>query len=43
VINGGPRLRDWVDDKGATAQDLDALTKPEEAAWEEARLPHLLY
>src|SRR3984885_414410 len=25
VINGGPSLRDWVDDKAATPHDLDAL------------------
>jgi hypothetical protein len=25
VINGGPLLRDWVDDALATPQDLDTL------------------
>ena len=43
TINGGPALRDWVDDRSATAADLDALTLPDEAAWEEARKPFLLY
>jgi len=33
VINGGPALRDWVDDSAATPGDLDALTRPDEAAW----------
>lgn len=43
VINGGPGLRDWVDDAGAASGDLDALTQPDEASWEEARRPLLIY
>jgi uncharacterized protein YbbC (DUF1343 family) len=43
VINGGPALREWVDDAGAGADDLDALTLPDEAAWGEARKSYLLY
>ena len=43
VINGGPGLREWVDDAGAVAGDLDAPTKADEAAWDEVRRPHLLY
>ncbi|MFN3353146.1 MAG: exo-beta-N-acetylmuramidase NamZ domain-containing protein [Brevundimonas sp.] len=43
TINGGPGLRDWVDDAEATPGDLDALTRPDEAAWREARRPFLLY
>jgi hypothetical protein len=43
VINGGPTLREWVDDPAATPADLDALTKPDEAAWEAERTPDLLY
>jgi uncharacterized protein YbbC (DUF1343 family) len=43
VINGGPALREWVDDSGANAMDLEALTLPDEQAWAEARAPHLLY
>lgn len=43
VINGGPGLRSWVDDPAATAADLDAITRPDELAWEAARAPHLLY
>ncbi|WP_374274328.1 exo-beta-N-acetylmuramidase NamZ domain-containing protein [Brevundimonas sp.] len=43
VINGGPGLREWVDDAGAGAGDLDALTVPDEAAWAEERRDHLLY
>jgi hypothetical protein len=43
VINGGPGLREWVDDPAARPGDLDALTAPDEAAWLETRRPHLLY
>ena len=43
VINGGPGLREWVDDAAATPGDLDAATQPDEAAWEKARRPFLLY
>ncbi len=37
VINGGPALREWVDDAAATPADLDALTQPDEAAWDAVR------
>jgi uncharacterized protein YbbC (DUF1343 family) len=43
VINGGPLLREWVDDPAATPADLDALSKPDEAAWEDERRAFLLY
>ncbi|WP_426050277.1 exo-beta-N-acetylmuramidase NamZ family protein [Brevundimonas sp. SL161] len=43
VINGGPSLREWVDDAGSTAADLDAIAEPDEAAWVEARKPFLIY
>ena len=43
VINGGPALREWVDDPAATPDDLDALTIPDEQAWEAERRPYLLY
>jgi len=43
VINGGPGLREWVDDAAATPGDLDALTTPDERAWEEERRAWLLY
>ncbi|WP_395652408.1 exo-beta-N-acetylmuramidase NamZ domain-containing protein [Brevundimonas sp.] len=43
VINGSPILREWVDDRSATAADLDAIASPDEAAWIEARKPFLLY
>jgi uncharacterized protein YbbC (DUF1343 family) len=43
VINGGPTLREWVDNPEATAADLDAITLPDEQAWAEERRPFLLY
>ena len=35
VINGGPALREWVDDAGSAAGDLEAVASPDEAAWAE--------
>ncbi len=43
VINGGPGLREWVDNPASTPADLDALAGPDEAAWVEARGSFLLY
>lgn len=43
VINGGPSLREWVDDPASTPDDLDAIATPDEQAWIEARKPFLLY
>jgi len=43
TINGGPGLRDWVDDAEATPGDLDAMTRPDEAAWDEVRRSVLIY
>ena len=43
VINGGPALREWVDDAAATPGDLDVLTVPDEQAWIEQRAEHLIY
>ena len=33
VINGGPVLREWVDDPAATPADLEAIAGRDEAAW----------
>ncbi len=33
LINGSELLRQWVDDPEATPDDLDALARPDEAAW----------
>ena len=43
VINGGPDLREWVDNVDATAADLDALTFPSENKWIAERKKYLLY
>ena len=43
VINGSELLRRWVDDPAATPADLEALTRPDETAWEGERQGVLLY
>ena len=43
LINGGPQLREWVDDVAATPGDLDALALSDEEAWREEREAMLLY
>ena len=43
VINGGPSLREWVDDPSASPDDLDALASADEAAWIAQVRDHLLY
>jgi uncharacterized protein YbbC (DUF1343 family) len=43
LINGGPALRQWVDDRAATPQDLGAIVAPDEAAWREQIASVLVY
>lgn len=43
VINGGPGLREWVDDPTASPQDLDALATMDEKSWLNERQTHLRY
>ena len=43
VINGGPALREWVDDAAAEPGDVDAVARPDEAAWREQTRNFLLY
>jgi uncharacterized protein YbbC (DUF1343 family) len=43
VINGGPSLREWVDDRAAMPDDLDVMTSHDEAAWVAEVRGHLLY
>jgi uncharacterized protein YbbC (DUF1343 family) len=43
VINGGPLLRTWVDDRAAKPADLDAMAHADEQAWREEREALLLY
>ena len=43
VINGGPLLREWVDDSAATPGDLDAIAERDERAWLLQRGDYLRY
>ncbi|HLW05901.1 MAG TPA: DUF1343 domain-containing protein [Azoarcus sp.] len=43
LINGGPLLREWVDDIGAEPADLGLAARADELAWTETRQPFLLY
>jgi len=43
VINGGPALRDWVDDPAGEPGDLDAIAARDEAAWTQETRELLLY
>lgn len=43
LINGGPDLRQWVDDSSQTPYDFEQRLKPDEAKWLSERQPFLLY
>lgn len=43
VINGGPALREWVDDSEATPDDLAQLATHDEESWRRTIASHLLY
>ena len=43
VINGGPRLREWVDDPQAGCQALEDLLHREEGEWRNERRRFLIY
>lgn len=43
VINGGAKLRDWVDDDSSTIEALEAMLSKDEAAWKQQIQPFLLY
>ena len=43
VINGGPALREWVDDASAQPGDLDWIASADEAQWREQIADLLLY
>jgi uncharacterized protein YbbC (DUF1343 family) len=43
VINGGPALREWVDDAASEAKDLDRIAGANEAAWADRVRPLLIY
>jgi uncharacterized protein YbbC (DUF1343 family) len=43
VINGGPMLREWVDDPTASPNDLDAMAAADETSWLSERERFLRY
>ena len=43
LINGGPQLREWVDDSNAKPGDLEAICRTDEQSWLEERREFLLY
>ena len=43
VINGGPALREWVDDPAALPVDLDRMATNDENEWRDCIVAHLLY
>lgn len=43
LINGGPDLREWVDNPLASAQDFEKICQPDERLWLEDRREFLLY
>ncbi|GAB5347599.1 exo-beta-N-acetylmuramidase NamZ family protein [Alteriqipengyuania sp. 357] len=43
VINGGPALREWVDDPAASPVDLDRMATNDETEWRDSVARHLLY
>ena len=43
VINGGPLLREWVDNRDTISAHLDTITSPDETSWEHERREFLIY
>ena len=43
LINGGPLLREWVDDPQAHSGDLDAAARTDESDWKDERAELTLY
>jgi uncharacterized protein YbbC (DUF1343 family) len=43
VINGGPELREWIENPKAKPVDLDKVLKKDEQAWAKTRKKYLLY
>lgn len=43
VINGGPELKNWIEDSKATVKDLDKALALDEKKWAKERTPFLLY
>jgi hypothetical protein len=43
LINGGPRLRQWIEEPHSTARDLDVLATADENSWRDASERVLIY
>jgi uncharacterized protein YbbC (DUF1343 family) len=43
LINGGPQLREWIDNNSAHAGDLENICVPDEKLWAQSRREILLY
>ena len=43
LINGGPLLREWIEDDKATIQDMETLVRVDEKLWLEERRNYLIY
>ena len=43
LINGSPLLREWVDNPDSCADDLEQMTRTDEARWAAEIKPYLLY
>jgi len=43
VINGGPELREWIENSKAKPAELEKALRKDEKAWEKLRRPFLLY
>jgi hypothetical protein len=43
VINGGPALRQWVDDPNQSYEDIEVRLMDAETRWLSEREPHLIY
>jgi uncharacterized protein YbbC (DUF1343 family) len=43
VINGGPELREWIENPKAKPADLEKALKKDEQAWAKTRKKYLLY
>ncbi|MEH6756584.1 MAG: DUF1343 domain-containing protein [Parasphingorhabdus sp.] len=43
VINGGPGLREWIDNPSTIANDLEAISAPDERIWGQMLQEYLIY
>lgn len=43
VINGGPALKNWIENSRSTPKDLDAALAKDEKSWAKERRPYLIY